>query len=375
MEISKASSAEIRKINRSRIFRYLYDNGAQSRKSISNALQLSMPTVVQNLKEMDQQGLTEEAGVLASTGGRKAVAVQLNYHVKYTAGLDITRSHFGIVILNIKGEVLYQRRMECLFVQQASYFKNVCACLEQGIDSLRIDRSRILGVGISVPAIISADADSLDSSFILSPDLTLSCFKTFLPYPCRLCNDAKAASKAEQQASKEQTDFIYLCLSSSVGGAIVQHGLLCEGVNRRSAEFGHMTIVPNGKPCYCGKRGCFDAYCNSGLLTRHSNGSLDQFFTMVDQGDPDANEEWNRYLEYLSVMVNNLRMAFDDTIVLGGYVGCYIGRYLPKLRAMVSERNTFARDGEFLKKCHYDNFEASAVGAAYAFLEPFLQQI
>lgn len=373
-ELVKMDSTEIRRINRARIYQYLYENGAQSRKNIADALGLSMPTVVQNLLEMKAQGLVEEAGMLASTGGRKAVAVQVHRDVRFAVGLDITRSHISVVILNVKGDVLCRRRVYRPFELRSAYFEGIAARVEAAVDAAGIDRARILGVGVSIPAIIVGDGTGVTTSFILG-DITLDHFRAVLPYPCRLCNDASAAARAEQCISGQADSFIYLCLSSSVGGAIVQNGILNSGVNQRSAEFGHMTIVPEGRRCYCGKSGCFDAYCNANLLMRHSDGDLEKFFRLVEQGAVEAVAAWDEYLYYLAVMINNLRTAFDHTVVLGGYVGYHIQRYLPRLRQLVAQRNTFSDDGSYIQTGHYQNFEASAVGAAHLYISEFLRNI
>lgn len=375
MDAPNALPPEIKRINRSRIFRFLYEQGPHARREIAQALRLSSPTVVQNLREMEEQGLILEAGVLASTGGRKAVAVALNYNAKYAIGLDLTQTHISMVVLNLHGDVLFQVRRRSIFRLTPAYFSDIKALLDQAMDQLQIEQDRILGVGISVPAIISEAGNQLEYAVILSQEMSTEHFSHLFSYDCRFCNDAKAACRAEQWANGAQGDFIYLCLSNSVGGAIVQHSQLSVGQNRRSAEFGHMTIEPNGRMCYCGQRGCIDAYCNAKLLSRHTDGNLDAFFQQVQAGEPAATAEWDTYLEYLAIVVNNLRMSFDDTVVLGGYVGCYMGPYLERLQAMVAERNTFCRSGEFLKKCYYDQFEASAVGAALLYIEPFLAQI
>lgn len=63
-------------------------------------------------------------------------------------------------------------------------------------------------------------------------------------------------------------DFFYLSLSNTVGGAYFSGGNLLYGTEFRCGEVGHMTLVPDGKPCYCGKRGCLDAYCAAGNLAQ-----------------------------------------------------------------------------------------------------------
>ena len=46
-----------------------------------------------------------------------------------------------------------------------------------------------------------------------------------------------------------------------------------------------MTVAPGGRQCYCGKQGCFDAYCSAKVLKAAGGGSLDTFFERLEAGD------------------------------------------------------------------------------------------
>ena len=56
-------------------------------------------------------------------------------------------------------------------------------------------------------------------------------------------------------------------------------GKLLPGDAFRCGEAGHMTLIPDGKPCYCGKTGCVDAYCSARLLSDLSGGRLEDSFS------------------------------------------------------------------------------------------------
>ena len=52
-----------------------------------------------------------------------------------------------------------------------------------------------------------------------------------------------------------------------------------------------MTVVMDGKPCYCGKQGCLDAYCSASCLSDMTGGKLEQFFTGLKQGEKEFVDE------------------------------------------------------------------------------------
>ena len=75
---------------------------------------------------------------------------------------------------------------------------------------------------------------------------------------------------------------------------------------------------------------------------------------------------WDKYLDNLSLGIHNLRMLFDSDIILGGYVGAYIEKYMEDLCDRIDARNPFGDPArEYLVPCKY-KVEAAAAGAATA---------
>ncbi len=198
------------------------------------------------------------------------------------------------------------------------------------INDTDIKENDVLGVGIAVPAIVSLDGKKMTYGQVLSLDFgKLEPFKQAIAFPCRLFNDANSAGAAEvwSRGSIEKY-LVYLSVNNSVGGSILFKDHTLYGSNNRAGEFGHMTIVPGGRTCYCGQKGCLDSYCNAKILGDSANGSLHGFFVNLENKDDKATKIWEEYLYYLSLGVNNLRAIFDCDIVIGGYLGEYIDNYV-----------------------------------------------
>lgn len=367
---------EIRQINRNRIYDYLYKNQDPiSKQSIANALSISFPTVLQNVKELIDQGLVMETGAFDSTGGRKAKAIAFNNTARFSIGLDVTSNHVGIVIIDLTGNVIANERLKCPFSHSDSYYKSVGALIEKVIMQSSLDRSKILGVGIAVPAIVSEDHQRLTYSSVLgNKGITLNDFARFIEFPCVFCNDANAAGFAETWNSDSISTAVYLSLNNSVGGSILMGNAISYGRNQRGGEIGHMTIVPEGRLCYCGKKGCVDAYCSARILSDSTDGNLKLFFDLLHEKKERQIKIWNEYLYYLTITLNNLRMIFDYDVIIGGYVGAYMNQYIDQLREMAAERNTFERDGSYLRVCNYQ-LEATAVGAALQYINEFIKSV
>lgn len=76
-------------------------------------------------------------------------------------------------------------------------------------------------------------------------------------------NDANAGALGESVygAGRGVDPLFYMTLSTGIGGGIVINGKLYRGADSFAGEFGHLNIVPDGPPCLCGSRGCFERMC------------------------------------------------------------------------------------------------------------------
>ena len=97
---------EIKTVNRNRIYRMIYQNPRISRPELCHRLGLSMPTVMQNVRYLQDRGLVEEGGSLDSTGGRKAVALTCVKDARTAVGLDLTANHISGVLVDLEGGIL-----------------------------------------------------------------------------------------------------------------------------------------------------------------------------------------------------------------------------------------------------------------------------
>lgn len=375
MPRERTNSANLKKMNGNRIFKLIYGKGKISKPEIAYQLGISLPTVMQNVKSLQDEGLVEENGVLESTGGRKAVAVACVQDARMAVGVDITRNHISVVLVNLEGVVVGSIREKIPFQDNMDYAKTLGALVDRFVAQSKADRAKILGMGVSVPGILSNDKQILLDSHVLQiQNVRCANIVKFCRYPCIFCNDANAAGTAEMWNKESLESSVYLSLSDSVGGAIFLDNKLFQGENQRGGEFGHITIERGGRRCYCGKKGCLDAYCAASALSDLTNGNLSDFFHLLQERNPKMVTAWDNYLDYLATAVNNLRMSFDCSVILGGYVGAYMEDYVADLRKRAAQLNTFEEDGSYIKVCSYRT-EAAAVGAALMHIASFIDRI
>ena len=358
-------------ITRSRILNYVINNQITSKAEVSKNLNLSMPTVLSNINDLIAKGIIIETGEYESTGGRKAKSIGINPSYRYSVGIVITANHVGIVLVNLKYEIVKFRRVRMKFSPDASYCQDLSVLTSEFLKDTEY-QDRILGIGISIPGIISQKAHLLIKSHALQlENYSLSFLEQAFDLPVYFENDANAAMMAEDM--NKYKNAIYLSLNNTLGGAFCIGGKLFQGENQKAGDFGHMILVPGGRKCDCGKKGCADAYFAASALTDEIN-SLETFMEQLKSGDEAAEEKWSEYLDMLAVLISNLRMAYDMDIILGGEVGGYLAEHMLPLGEKVMEYNGFDHDIRYLRNCSYKR-EASAVGAAKHFLQDFIKNI
>ena len=372
---SRITNQEIRQKNKSAIFRLFRQREQLSRQDIVQTLGLSLPTVTHNLEELIAEGLVAISGSVGNTGGRRAKTYSLVRGARTAIGIDVKKHNATAVAMDLEGCIIGSVRRNVAYASSDSYYRVLGEMVSELVQKNGLREDRILGVGIGVPGLVSKDNKTVFYGEILNfTGATSEEFGRYIPYPVALHNDANASSFAEFWAFPDTPDAFYIMLSNNVGGSVYIDGQPYIGDHIRSGEVGHMVIVPDGKQCYCGQRGCMDAYCAATVLASAAKGDLSLFFWRLKEGDPDIRKIWEEYLGHLAQAVVNLRMLFDCPIIIGGYVGAYIEEYMDELKALLNGRNTFDPVADYLMPCRFKG-NAIACGAALYNISAFLKSI
>ena len=159
--------------------------------------------------------------------------------------------------------------------------------------------------------------------------------------PVILENDANAAALGEYLygSGKGARNFMYITISTGIGGGVVIDGKLFKGANGNAVEIGHTTINFQGPLCGCGNKGCWEAYASGTALARFAKEAIDKgrktmikdieqdynkikaehVFAAAKQGDHLARELLVQEAYFLGVGLANMVNSFNpDCIAIGG---------------------------------------------------------
>ena len=373
----KLSNAEVKRQNKIAVYRQVLRVGRITKPELSAQLRLSLPTVGQIITELMEAGLVAEDGAAESLGGRRAL-----YYVpvldKLALGVDITQNHVSLALVDLSGQVVAHKQTKLVFANEPGYNDRVNAQIHSFLEENRIDPACLIGIGCSMPGIVSADRKSLRISHILkvTPEKPFS-FQPDMPCQMLCFNDADAACMVECYTQNGLETFAFLSLSNTVGGALVVNRNITRGLMGRCGELGHVCIDPGpqARMCYCGKRWHYDAYGSAKLLAEKVDNTLETFFARVEQGDPEMVRALDEYLDNLSILVENIVMFLDMPVVIGGYVGSFLPPYLDRLKEKVALRDNleFSSVGH-IRLCRM-KIEAAAVGCGLYFTEQFIREL
>lgn len=246
-----------------------------------------------------------------------------------------------------------------------------------------------VGIGVGAPSTcdvkngIAYRSYSLDWTDVPLAELMSKHFSI----PIRVDNDANCAALAEVKAgaAKGKENVVLVTLGTGVGSGIVLGGKIYSGLKGNGAEMGHMMLKLDGEPCYCGRRGCWEAYASATALIHqaeaaakaHPESALNRaekldgksVFDIADGGDPVAQAVIDRYCEYLAVGASNIVNALaPEMILFGGGISRQGERILAPMRKYVAE-NCFDKRPEALSEIAAAQMgnEAGIVGAAALF--------
>ena len=331
-----------------------------------------MPTVLLILKDLAENGLVKKSGTLESSGGRKPAVISLAYDAKLSVGIEITQNHLRFVLIDLNENVLHDKKVREPFRNDDTYFRQIGAYLKAFLTGSGVDPKSVIGVGLSVPGTVDTKNNILEYSPTLkTKNLPLDIMAKYIPYPVMSNNEANLAGFAEIWKIDNIEDAVFLSVNKGVGGAIIIDNKLYNGINGRSGEFGHMTIVKDGLTCSCGKKGCLEAYCSTRVLTDPGFNDVDEFFDALNAGNRICIEKWKTYLDYLATGINNIHTIFDSDIIVGGEISRYLEQYSEMIYQKLLPLNTFDERRNYLHFSKYGS-DASAIGAALLWVDMFL---
>jgi predicted NBD/HSP70 family sugar kinase len=350
---------DLRRHNRSALLSALYLDGPCSRQDLIGSTGLSQGTVSTVVGELIDDGLVVEAGLVDSDGGRPRVLLRVNPEYAHVIGIDVgeTRVRTELFDLAMRPLATVDAPLASPRPTPASVVEQVLAGLDEVLRQAGVPAAGVLGVGIGVFGTVEQGAqatvyaqtigwDAVPLERLLRPGTSL---------PIYIENGAKTLGQAEMWfgAGRGVRHAVIALIGSGVGAAVVTNGSTYRGATSSAGEWGHTTLVYDGRPCRCGSRGCLEAYVGAeGVLDRYRQARHGRAVPGADEESalagllataarqPAAARVVDETVGYLGAGLASLVNLFNpELIVLAGWAGLALGaELLPRIRAAAATR-------------------------------------
>jgi glucokinase len=200
-----------------------------------------------------------------------------------------------------------------------------------------VPKNKIELIGIASPGLVSGNNIVKASNLSLNDFYICEELEERLKIKVKVRNDAKCCALAEKKygALKPYDDAVYVCIGTGIGGAAFLNGKLLEPNGFAGFEFGHMVIQKDGRPCSCGKNGCFETYASIKALKSRvvailgEKGDISGQYLrehLLIKDNPLVQLEVDSFLQYLKIGLGNLIDIFEPKAICLGRKLCILRR-------------------------------------------------
>jgi glucokinase-like ROK family protein len=273
--------ALVREINLSVIMNHLRTNAPISRAALAETTGLNKTTVSSLVNELIERQFVHEIGLATPSSGRPAIQLKLNPTAGFIVSCEIGTYYILVICTDFSPKIIwrYQEQMD-LTLGQHAILKRMLAILNQAIEAGCSACGSLLGITVGVPGLV----DQATGALLFAPNLgwkdvqIRSLLQESFNVPLFVDNEANIAALGEHYFGAAQgfEEVLYISAGVGLGGGIVHGGRVFSGVTGVSAEFGHMTLDPDGEICKCGNQGCWETQVSQKALFRHVWRRIDQ---------------------------------------------------------------------------------------------------
>jgi glucokinase-like ROK family protein len=344
----------VREINLSVIMNHLRKNAPISRAALAETTGLNKTTVSSLVNELIDRQFVKEIGFAAPSSGRPAIQLKLNPTAGYIISCEIGVEFILVICTDFSPKIIWRHEEQIdPTIGQRAILDRALSILHEAMKVGGPACGSLLGMAVGVPGLV----DQATGSLLFSPNLgwkdlpIRSILQESFNVPLFVDNEANIAALGEHYfgAAQGYDEVLYISAGVGLGGGIVHGGRLFSGVTGVGAEFGHMTLDPDGEVCKCGNQGCWETQVSQLALFR-------EIWRRIDGGENSRLSEMTggrRSLLTVPLIVNAARVgdavALDALEMIGRNLGIGIASLVNGLNPeLVVFGGILSLAGEFL---------------------------
>lgn len=269
-------------------------------------------------------------------------------------GIDLGGSHIGVGLVSEDGVIIAKKETDLQEKQniEEKIETIIVSHIQNLLQENQVSMDRIQSIGIAAPGTVSNGIIVTATNLGLQQYPIVEKLRVYFPVPIFLKNDAKCAGICENLygSLKKYENSIFLTIGTGIGGAIFWNKQLLVPKQYPGFELGHMIIQKDGKPCSCGKQGCFETYASIVALKKQvieaykkqESMTGKELLEFIQKHSKDNNMQMilQEYSNNLSIGISNLIDIFEPEVVsIGGSFIYYQDIFLERLQKKLVEGN------------------------------------
>lgn len=310
----------------------------------------------------------------------------------YKVGVDLGGTNIAVGVVDDDYKIIGKGKVKTNAPRPAEeIFADIKKAIDLAVADAGITMDDIESVGVGTPGSINQDTGIIEFSNNLAFDNVPAkkMLEELTGKPCFFENDANAAALGEAYAGAGNgaKNFVAVTLGTGVGSGIIVDGKIVSGMNFAGGEMGHTVIVVNGKPCNCGRNGCWEQYASATALISQTKEKMQECpdskmwklcdgkisnvngrtaFNAMYAGDKAGKEVVDAYIYYVAVGIINIVNTFQPEVVcIGGGISNEGDNLLNPIREYVTKErySKYAKKQTEICKAVLGN-DAGIIGAA-----------
>jgi N-acetylglucosamine repressor len=383
-------------VNQVRVLHLLRTRGALSRADIARLTLLTKATASRIIAHLLSRNLVREVGVGRLRRGRRPILYEFNTASAIALGVEVHQEGCQAVVTELDATPLRSYAYTLPDTKVGSFID----VLERIVAAVRREfPQQLVGIGIGIPGIF----DYRRQTVVLAEHLEwvdvalVNLIRERTSLNAYVVNRANAAALGEKWygAGRGRDDLVFINIGAGIKAGIVVGGELYWGSNGSAGEIGHMTIVPDGPPCLCGKRGCLEALASvnaildrvRGLIRAGRSEALAARFgpagaaltrpallLAAEAGDPTVLDALHEAATYIGIGVANMiNICNPERVILGGLASQAPPGFADTIRRVaLAHAFSISKQATDIVVAELGQ-DAVAIGAAALLLSDFLQ--
>lgn len=367
-----ASRFSIRQQNTQLILQYIFEKQPISRAQISELTGLNKASVSEIIRDLINEGFVTEIGSGKSTdlGGRRPVLLSLNKKSGAVLGIDVGINSIRWIFSNLDGTILHQEKI--IVEHKNNYYQTIEEIIKQAQYKAKQFKHGLLSTTISIQGAVYKNRILFTPNYNV---IDLENLEKDFNFPIYFENEANLAALSQSYVNKE-SELAAISLRTGIGAGIIFQNEIYLGNEGGAGELGHTIVLPYGRTCPCGNKGCLERYASESAILENirrekkkEDLNMVDFIDLYQEGDPEAVAILDETVKFLSIGIANFLTLYDIPKI---YLVSNLSHAIPEVVPMIQEemKGIFSKHREIIN-CKMGKY-ASAYGACFYSIRQFI---